>query len=259
MMAAYRALASAFVRSRLAYRASFVARALAIALADLAPLVLIAIVLTRFPSIAGWRWPELALLYGLMQTAAAVERCFAVPLRHFDELIVSGGFDILLVRPLSPLLSVLAGGLELVHAGRAAVGVVVLVYAFRAAGVPATAANVAVAAGAVAGGAMLLFSFTLTIAALSFWSGATGKLQDIVQGSARAFAEYPLIIYPSGIRAILTWLLPLALVTYYPALRLLGRGGGALAFAAVPMGAAFLGGALLLWRLGIRRYHSAGS
>jgi len=258
-MTAYRSLAGAFIRSRLAYRASFVARVLAVALADLAPILLIGIVLTRFPSVAGWRWPELALLYGLMQTAAAIARTLSVPLDHFDDVIVSGELDVILTRPLSPLGHVLAGGLEIMHAGRIGVGIAAMAVAFRAAGVPATAANLALTAAAVAGGALILFALTLIVASFSFWAGRTGKLQDIIMASARSFAEYPLVIFPRGIRAALTVVLPVALASYYPALRLLGRDHGILSFAALPMGIAFLGLALLLWRLGIRRYHSTGS
>jgi ABC-2 type transport system permease protein len=259
MMSAYRALAGAFIRSRLAYRASFLARLLAVALADLTPILLIGIVLTRFPSVAGWRWPELALLYGLMQTSASLARALSVPLDHFDDLIVSGGLDTILCRPVSPLGHVLAGGVELMQASRIGVGIAALALALPAAGVPATAANLGLVVAAVAGGAMILFALTWMIASFSFWAGRTGKLDDMVMSSARSFAEYPLAIFPRSVRAALTFVLPVALASYYPALRLLDRGGGALAFAALPMGLLFLAIGLAVWRLGLRRYASTGS
>ena len=82
-----------------------------------------------------------------------------------------------------------------------------------------------------------------TAAAVSFWQTRSSKLQDLVQASGRAFADYPLTIYPAGIRWLLTFVLPLALITYYPAQRLLGRNEtGALlpvlSMAAVPVGPA---------------------
>jgi ABC-2 type transport system permease protein len=258
-MRPYLSLAAAFIRSRLAYRASFTARTLAVALADLTPILLIGIVLTRFPSVAGWRWPELALLYGLMQTSAALARSLSVPFDHFDELIVSGGLDTILCRPVSPLGHVLAGGVELMHASRIGVGIAALALALPAAGVPATAGNLAVIVAAVAGGATILFALTWMVASFSFWAGRTGKLDDMINSSARSFAEYPLAIFPRGIRAALTFVLPVALASYYPAVHLLGRGGGPLAFAALPMGLVFLGLASLVWRLGLRRYASTGS
>jgi ABC-2 type transport system permease protein len=258
---AYGAIASAFIRSRLQYRVSFAGRLLALALSDLTPILLIGIVLSRFGKVAGWDWPQLALLYGLSQTASALARCFTVGLDHFEELVVTGDFDGMLTRPLSPLLQVIAGNLEVMHAGRIVLGGVVLAVAFQAAAVPATAGHLALVAAAIAGGALILTANTLAVAALAFWQTRTGKLQDIVQGSTRAFAELPLGIYPTGVRFLLTWVLPLALVTYFPAARLLGRpdGAGVLPFAAVPAGGLLLGLALLVWRAGLRRYQSTGS
>ncbi len=257
----YVALAWAFIRSRASYRASFIARSIALAFADLTSILLIGIVIVRFGSLAGWGWPALALLYALSQISYAVARCVSVPLDHFDELIVSGDLDGVLTRPTRPLFHILAGGVELMNVGRIAVGITVLVVAGRAAGVRASAGNVALVVASVAGGACILFAMTWMVASLSFWTTRTGKLQDIVQSSSRAFAEYPLVIYPASIRFVLTWLVPVALVTYFPARRLLGLPGGdsPLAFAALPAGALLLGAAALLWRRGLRRYQSTGS
>jgi ABC-2 type transport system permease protein len=158
----------------------------------------------------------------------------------------------------------LASRFEITEVGRLCGGAVVLTVAARAAGVPFTAGNVAIALAAAVGGAMLLFSFLLMVATVSFWHTRSGKLQDMVQASGRAFAGYPLSIYPTGVRWFLTLALPLALVTYYPAQRLLGRNEtGALlpilSVAAIPMGLLFLGLAGLVWRAGLRHYQSTGS
>jgi ABC-2 type transport system permease protein len=130
--------------------------------------------------------------------------------------------------------------------------------------VPLTVANVAVALAAVLGGAIILFSLTLMVATFSFWHTRTGKLQDFIQSSGREFANYPLTLFPTGVRWILTLALPLALMTYYPAQRLLARNEtGALlpvlSVAALPMGLLFLWLAMRIWHAGLRHYQSTGS
>lgn len=259
MLSIYRALAGAHVRSRLQYRASAASRILTLALADLTPLLLLGVVLARFPTVAGWRFAEMALLYGLIQLASSIARCFSWQLDHFDEYITSGEFDLFLVRPLPPLFHLLAIRFEIIQLGRIAIGVATIVLASSAAGVGPGASNLAVIASAATGGALLLFALTLVVAAISFWHTRTGKLQDVVQAGCRAVSEYPLTIFPREVRAVLVTLLPLALVTYYPALWLLGRDHSPLAFAAIPVGALFLGLALIVWRAGLRRYQSTGS
>jgi ABC-2 type transport system permease protein len=260
----YPVLAGAYVRARMQYRLSFWLRLISIGLADLVPLFLIGVVFTRFPAIQGWRWPEVALLSGFSQLAMGISRLFSCQLDQFDELIVSGEFDSFLTRPLPPLFHLLAVRFEIMQLGRILAGAVVLVVAARLAGVAFTPGNVAVALLAAVGGAMILFALTLIVASISFWQTRTGKLQDIVQSSARAFSEFPITIYPIAVRWVLTLLLPLALVTYFPAQQMLGRGEkGAmmllLAVAALPMGILFLLIAIGLWQLGLRHYQSTGS
>jgi ABC-2 type transport system permease protein len=260
----YRVLAGAYVRSRLQYRLSFWLGVSVTMITDLVPLLLIGIVFTRFPTLHGWHWRDIALLYGLDQLAFGMVRCFSRQIDNFDNLIVSGDFDSILIRPLPPLFHLLAARFEIVELGRLSVGVIILVLAARAAGIAVTAANVVVILGAVIGGAMILFSFILMVASVSFWQTRVGKLQDLVQASGRAFADYPLSIYPTGVRWLLTFGLPLALVTYYPGQRLLGRNeSGALlpvlSMAAMPAGLMLLGAAGLVWRAGLRHYQSTGS
>jgi len=260
----YRALAGAYVRSRLQYRLSFWLGFFVTAFTDLAPLLLIGIVFTRFPAIHGWRWRDVALLYALNQMAFGLVRCFSRQVDNFDTYIVSGEFDSFLIRPLPPLFHLLAARFEVVELGRVLISLVVLGLAVRAAGVPVTAAHVGLVLAAVVGGAMLLFSFLLTVATVSFWQTRTGKLQDLFQSSGRVFAEYPLTIYPTGVRWLLTFVLPFGLITYYPAQRLLGRNETgvllpALSLAAVPAGLFFLLIAGLVWRAGVRHYQSTGS
>jgi ABC-2 type transport system permease protein len=262
--AIYRALAGAYVRSRLQYRLSFWLGVLTTVSVDLVPLLLMGIIFTRFPSVHGWGWRDIALLYGLDQLSFGLARCFSRQIDNFDNYIVTGDFDSFLVRPLPPLFHLLAARFEITELGRLCGGFVVLTVAARAAGVPFTAGNVALALAAAIGGAMLLFSFLLMVATVSFWHTRSGKLQDMVQASGRAFAGYPLSIYPAGVRWFLTLALPLALVTYYPAQRLLGRNEtGALlpvfSVIAIPMGLLFLGLAGLVWRAGLRHYQSTGS
>src|SRR2546426_7814918 len=155
----YRTLAGAYVRSRLQYRWSFWLGIFVTVITDLVPLMLIGIVFTRFPAIRGWHWRDIALIYGLDQLAFGLVRCFSRQLDNFDQYIVSGDFDSILIRPLPPLFHLIAARFEIVELGRLTAGVVVLCLAARAARVPFTVGNAALALAAAAGGALILFSF----------------------------------------------------------------------------------------------------
>jgi len=230
--------------------------------ADLVQIALLGVLFTRFPAIQGWTWRDVALLYGLGQVSMGLLRSVSRQLDNFDQLIVSGEFDNFLVRPLSPLFHVLAARFEIAELGRVVCGLALFAVAARTARVALTLDHAVVAAGAVAGGMLIWFGLMWMVASLSFWYTRTGKLQDVVQSAGRELVTYPLGIYPSGVRAILTFVFPLALITYYPAARLLGKaaeGPPFLAVAALPAGLLLVALAALVWRAGLRHYQSTGS
>ena len=190
--AIYRALAGAYVRSRLQYRLSFWLGVSPRVSADLVPLLLMGIIFTRFPSIHGWGWRDIALLYGLDQLSFGLSRCFSRQIDNFDNYIVSGRFR-QLPGPAAAAAVPPAGRAVRDHGARPALRRRAWFSPWRraAAGVPFTAGNVAIALAAAVGGAMLLFSFLLMVATVSFWHTRSGKLQDMVQASGRAFAGLP--------------------------------------------------------------------
>ena len=66
-------------------------------------------------------------------------------------------------------------------------------------------------------------------------------------------------MYGEGVLNILTFLIPLALIQYYPLLFVIGRETGALYALAPLLSLLFLIPCFLLFRLGLRRYKSTGS
>ncbi len=77
-------------------------------------------------------------------------------------------------------------------------------------------------------------------------------------------AQYPISIFPEGMRRFFTFVVPLACVNYFPILLVLGKPdpfGSPRWFQAVSPAAGlfFLQAAVTIWRMGIRRYSSTGS
>jgi ABC-2 type transport system permease protein len=76
--------------------------------------------------------------------------------------------------------------------------------------------------------------------------------------------QYPLSIYRTELRQFFTYVVPLATVTYFPVLAILGRSdplGSSLTFQYVAplFGLIFLLVCLQIWKVGVRHYHSTGS
>jgi ABC-2 type transport system permease protein len=104
----------------------------------------------------------------------------------------------------------------------------------------------------------------LLAGAFTFVSVQASEAADAILFGGTYVTSYPMQIYGSALRLALTWVVPMALAIYVPALRLLGREGppglpAALLWATLPVAAAFLVSGGLAWRAAIRRYVGAGS
>src|SRR5438105_3012546 len=91
----------------------------------------VVVLFTRIPDLAGWSLAEIALLYGLSGTCFAMAEIIAAALDNFQEHIVRGTFDRVLVRPRGALFQVLAEDFALRRIGRIGQGVLVLVISVR--------------------------------------------------------------------------------------------------------------------------------
>jgi len=72
-------------------------------------------------------------------------------------------------------------------------------------------------------------------------------------------ARYPMGMYPGWLQLILTWIIPVGLITTVPAQALTGAATWASLAASLAAAAILVAAASLLFRVGLRRYASASS
>jgi ABC-2 type transport system permease protein len=260
----YLAYQRAYLRGRMDYRWQFVGDIAAGILGQASVVASLWLVTHRFTEIAGWTFPELAVLYSLsMLTFALAGMVFWPFIYLVDGLVVSGRLDQYFLRPRGLVTQLVCGGAGINHIGGVSVGVATLVIGLHALAARLSALKIAYLAAAIAGGAMLQAAGILTVAGLSFWLMRSSDLGDIIFYNLQNFLSYPLTIYPGFLKVLLTAVVPLAFVNWYPSLVLLDRCSGtldlALGLAAPAVGVVAFLGALALFRRGERRYASSGS
>jgi ABC-2 type transport system permease protein len=218
----------------------------------------------RFDSIQGWRLPEVAFMYGIVNIAFAVADAGTRAFDMFGTMVKSGDFDRVLLRPRSTALQLAGQELTLRRVGRLIQGVAVLVFATVALEVDWTAAKVLLTAGAIVGGAALFSGLVILQATLAFWSTETLEIMNTVTYGGVETAQYPLDIYRSWFRRFFIYAVPLATISYFPTLAVLDRpgslGSGLMFQYMSPLiGIAFLLACLQMWKFGVRHYCSTGS
>lgn len=260
----YRHLLAARLRSDWQYRTSFVLLLLAqVAVAGL-DLAVIAVLFGTVDALAGWSVVEVALLYGLAGTAFGLADLFVSQVELAARHIKAGTFDRFLLRPSWPLLQLSATEFALRRAGRMLQPVVVVVIALVTAEVHWTPARVALVPLTVTSGTVIFAAIWVITSAVAFWTVETQELANAFTYGGNHLTQYPLDVLGSWLRRVVTFVVPLAFVAYFPAAYLLDKPHplGAppeAAFLAPAVAAVLALGARAIWGAAIRHYRSTGS
>ncbi len=252
------------VRGQMQYRASFLMLSVAMFGTSALEFVSIWILFDRFGTLRGWTLAEAALLYGLVNLAFVVAEAFGRGFDVFDEQVRGGHFDRVLLRPRSTALQIAGQEVQLVRIGRLLQALIVLSWAAVTLDIAWTLLRALLGLATVIGGACLFAGLFVLQATFAFWSTESLEVFNTMTYGGVQTAQYPLSIYRAEFRRFFTYVVPLAAVTYFPALAILGRPdplGSSRVFQHVSpaLGVLFLIAALRIWRFGVRHYRSTGS
>lgn len=252
------------VRSQMQYRASFAMLAIGHFLVTVIEFLTIWVLFERFGSLRGWTFPEVGLFYGMIHTAFALSDAAARGFDLFGVMVKNGDFDRLLLRPRGTALQVAGQELTLRRVGRLVQGLIVLFWSAARLGVAWQAWRILLVAAAIVAGGCLFFAIVVLQATAAFWTVETLEMFNCLTYGGVQTAQYPVPIYRDWFRKFFTFVVPLAAVSYFPGVAVIGRadplGSGRLFQCLVPLaGPAFLCVSLLVWRFGVRHYQSTGS
>ncbi len=260
----YWRLVGASARAQMQYKTSFILATLGTFAANIAEFGALLVLYYRIPHLAGWTLGEVALLWGMSAVSFAVAEMIASGFDLVPDLIRRGDFDRVLTRPLGAFFQTVAAKLTLRRLGRVAQGLVVLAIAQHEVALVWTPLKLVMLALALAGGTAIFFSEFVLGAAYSFWTvEGTEVINTFTYGGA-TMSSYPLDIFHGWLRRLVTFVLPLAFVNYYPVLYLLERPDPL----GLPAGVAWLSPVVAAlccvagawgWSFGVRHYQSTGS
>jgi len=251
-------------RSQMQYRASFIMLSVGHGAMTGLEFLGIWVLFDRFAALDTWSLPEVAFFYGLINIAFALCDACSRGFDLFAATVKSGDFDRLLLRPRSTALQLAGQELTLRRIGRLTQGLVVLLWAAHALELAWTPDKLLLILLTIVGGACLFYGLIVLQATLAFWTTESLEIVNTVTYGGVETAQYPLAIYRTWFRRFFTYVIPLACVSYFPALAVMEVAdplGSPLWFqyAAPFIGIAFLLLALRVWRFGVRRYVSTGS
>lgn len=212
---------------------------------------------SRIPDLKGWRYEQVLLIFGLSQLSYGLFGLLFDGMYNFGNILYTGQFDSVLIRPFHPLFQMAIRGTG--DLGGLFTGAGLVAYA-AAQGVFHPSFISILVLLLFMGSAALLYLFLYSIiAGMSFFlDNISGTLLSFF-GALKQFGEYPLNIYPPVVKVVLTFLIPIGYVGFYPAAYFM-EGSFTRYMLLQPLVVTCFGcTALLLWRAGIRRYKSTGN
>lgn len=247
------------IRSTMQYKASFILTAIGQFLVSFTIFLGIFFMFQRFSKVEGFTYSEVLLCFAIMLMEFSLAEMFARGFDQFSGMVKTGEFDRILVRPRNEIIQVLGSKFELTRIGRMMQAVVMFIYGIVKSEITWSFSKILTVVFMLAGGTAVFTALFLIYAALCFFTLDGLEFMNIFTDGAREFGKYPVGVYGEKVLLFTTFLIPYALVQYYPLLYILGR-RTELVYMFLPLLACwFLVPALLFWKFGVRHYKSSGS
>ncbi|MFR0823456.1 MAG: ABC transporter permease [Clostridia bacterium] len=255
----YGSMLMASLKSMMEYRVDFIVGMLSQMITQVVELIFIWIIFQNTPSLAGWNMEQLLLLYGITMLSLAFTDFFFDSIYDIGpKYIKDGDFDKILLRPVHPLLSIIGDSKAFTAVGYLLLGIILTISMLVKLQIPITIMLIlkilffGMIGALMVGAIMVIFSIT------SFY---TYKSNEIIWSVFKmyTFAQYPITIYNTFLRILITCILPFAFIAYYPALNYLQMEQGWVIYIAPMVVIIFWIIAVKIWNAALRKYRSTGS
>lgn len=216
---------------------------------------------SRFGNIGDWSVERIILIYALAITSFGLAETFCRGFDYFPwRMIRSGDFDRVLLRPRS-LFTQIAGSYFHIHRlSRVCGGAGAVIWCLWKLGVEPTALHVFTILAALAGGCLVYSGVFVLTSGIAFFTIQGLDWIYIFTNASYQVTRCPIDYMPQVLRRFFTFLMPVLVISYYPAAAVCGWGSGyILGLLALPAGLVFLMLANMIWGIGVRHYQSTGS
>lgn len=221
-------------------------------------------VVAQFGEINGWNYGQLAFLYGLSVISHAVSMMFFVQGWFMGYSVIEGDFDRYLTRPLGVLYQFFFTTFNIFGITDLIPGIVVFIYGCIETGFRFTLRNAVGIIVMIIGAAFIRGGLYIMLGSTSFWTKSANDFGQYTQEIFDKSTMYPISMYPESLQFILTYLIPIGWVSFYPVSGLMGIEtavgiGSGNVWITFAVGIVVMLAAGLLFKIGLRRYESAGN
>jgi ABC-2 type transport system permease protein len=247
------------MKAILAYEADFAVMLVSAVIVQIAGFLFIWTIFQRIPDINGWTMWQVVMMYALVFVTEGVGSLFFEGTWRLSELVYNGKFDQILVRPVSPIVQVLAGAVGFNGLGNIVTGTVLIVVGIANTPIEWTPGRLLMLVILIASAATIRVAINLGSAASAFWIRAPWSMVPMFVHQLGEFAKYPITIYSVAVQALIVIAVPFAFVSFFPTAFIFGVDAWSVQGFLTPLVAIYsVLMAVWLFNVGLRRYESTG-
>ena len=211
------------IKRTLEYKASFIMTFISNFIVFFGYYFTIICLFDKFSNIKGYTMYEVLLTFSIVQLGFSFCEIFFRGLDTFDNMMVAGEFDKILLRPRGILHQLLC---EEVHFGRSSrliQALLILIIAIINLNIEWSILKIFALIFMIISSILIYISLLVITASYCFVTIKGLEFRNVLLYGSREISQYPIGIFKKGFVFIFTYLIPFGFVNYYPLLYVLGR------------------------------------
>lgn len=242
------------------YKGDFLTGVIGFLITQVFNILFLSIIFSQIPTLMGWSFNEVMFIYGFSLIPKAIDHLF------FDNLwmvghytVRKGEFDKYLTRPINPLFHVMAERFQVDAFGELLVGILLIATALPSIAVEWSIIKVVLTIVAIFFASFIYTGIKIGTTAIAFWTKRSGNITYMFY-MVNDFAKYPIDIYNNVVRSVLTYIIPFAFTSYFPAMYFLTGENPLINIGmTIVVSLIVMTIGVVIWNKGIKAYESAGS
>ena len=258
-MTIYKESIKMYLKSLLEYKKSFIMSFIAQFFVFFTYYFMIISLFDKFDNVKGYTKYEVLLCFSVIQFGYSIIEIFGRGIDRFDNLIIKGQFDRLLLRPKSILLQVLCTDFDLIKIPRMLQSIIILIISLVKLKINLDIYKLITLILMLLSSTIIFLSIFILMASYCFITVQGLEVRNLFTDGGKHMAQYPISIFNKTFIFIFTFIIPYAFVNYYPLLYVIGKTTNKLYIISPLITLLYLIPAFLSFKWGIKKYTSVGS
>ena len=247
------------ISSQLEYKSSFIISFISQIFVYFTYYFIIISLFQKFNNVHGFSMYEVLLCFSIIHFGYSFNETFFRGVDTFENLILNGTLDRLLLRPVNILFQVMCNEVDLVKISRIVQSLIVLIISLINLNIEFTIYKIILLIMMLLASIIVFFGIFVLMASYCFITVQGLEVKNLFTDGGKHIAQYPIGIFNKSFIFIFTFIIPYAFINYYPLLYFLDKSDNILYYFSPLLVIIYLLPCLYSFKVGLKKYSSTGS